>query len=219
MSDYDFRPGGSLKLKGVVEGGVTKKCASIVLQAKHHLILIHHYRKKKKDKASKLKAETKEELRKLVDEGAAEGSSRKTDRSNSVDVEDNGKTEAERRFEEIQRRRVRLVLGFPTCFYVACTDCSIQMEARVKKLAKQTHKDRVHLFNEKLEALSEHHDIPKASKCTYSIGLEHCSHWLIRLAQDKTCYILDFVFPVTLNIPKYLLNQLTCSTCSRARKL
>lgn len=29
MSDYDFRPGGSLKLKGgVVEGGIVKKCAS-----------------------------------------------------------------------------------------------------------------------------------------------------------------------------------------------
>ncbi len=25
MSDYDFRPGGSLKLKGVAEGGVVKK--------------------------------------------------------------------------------------------------------------------------------------------------------------------------------------------------
>ena len=25
MSDYDFRPGGSLKLKGVIEGGVSKK--------------------------------------------------------------------------------------------------------------------------------------------------------------------------------------------------
>lgn len=31
------------------------------------------------------------------------------------------------------------------------------------KLAKQTHKDRVHEFNEKLESLSEHHDIPKVS--------------------------------------------------------
>ena len=27
MSDYDFRPGGSLKLKGgVAEGGIVKKC-------------------------------------------------------------------------------------------------------------------------------------------------------------------------------------------------
>jgi hypothetical protein len=28
-------------------------------------------------------------------------------------------------------------------------------------MAKRTHKDRVHEFNSKLEALSEHHDIPK----------------------------------------------------------
>ena len=31
----------------------------------------------------------------------------------------------------------------------------------MSKLASQTHKDRVHEFNSKLEALSEHHDIPK----------------------------------------------------------
>ena len=31
MSDYDFRPGGSLKLKGgVAEGGIVKKCVDIV---------------------------------------------------------------------------------------------------------------------------------------------------------------------------------------------
>jgi protein FAM32A len=35
------------------------------------------------------------------------------------------------------------------------------MARKVAKLAKQTHKDRVHEFNEKLESLSEHHDIPK----------------------------------------------------------
>lgn len=30
MSDYDFRPGGSLKFKtGVVDGGVSKKCDEI----------------------------------------------------------------------------------------------------------------------------------------------------------------------------------------------
>jgi hypothetical protein len=31
----------------------------------------------------------------------------------------------------------------------------------VGKLANKTHKDRVAEFNSKLEALSEHHDIPK----------------------------------------------------------
>ncbi|KAG8716938.1 hypothetical protein FRC08_008511 [Ceratobasidium sp. 394] len=50
------------------------------------------------------------------------------------------KTPAEIRFEETQRKR--------------------RLE-RVSKLASQTHKDRVHDFNAKLEALSEHHDIPK----------------------------------------------------------
>jgi protein FAM32A len=50
------------------------------------------------------------------------------------------KTDAERRFEEIQRRR---------------------LADKVAKLAKKTHKDRVHEFNTKLESLSEHHDIPK----------------------------------------------------------
>lgn len=35
------------------------------------------------------------------------------------------------------------------------------MKERIGKLASQTHKDRVHEFNSKLEALSEHHDIPK----------------------------------------------------------
>jgi hypothetical protein len=39
----------------------------------------------------------------------------------------------------------------------------IQLAEKVAKLAKTTHKDRVSEFNAKLEALSEHHDIPKAS--------------------------------------------------------
>ncbi|KAL0136886.1 hypothetical protein V8B55DRAFT_1543432 [Mucor lusitanicus] len=50
------------------------------------------------------------------------------------------KTEAERKFEEIKRQR--------------------QME-RVSKAAAKSHKDRVQEFNQKLEQLSEHHDIPK----------------------------------------------------------
>lgn len=37
----------------------------------------------------------------------------------------------------------------------------MKMAARVAKLASKTHKDRVSEFNSKLEALSEHHDIPK----------------------------------------------------------
>ena len=43
------------------------------------------------------------------------------------------------------------------------THCFPQLAQRVAKLATTTHKDRVAEFNNKLEALSEHHDIPKAS--------------------------------------------------------
>lgn len=32
---------------------------------------------------------------------------------------------------------------------------------KVSRIAHKTHKDRVNEFNAKLEALSEHHDIPK----------------------------------------------------------
>ena len=39
MSDYDFRPGGSLKLKGVAEGGVMKKWGVKYLSELSMLIL------------------------------------------------------------------------------------------------------------------------------------------------------------------------------------
>ena len=40
-------------------------------------------------------------------------------------------------------------------------DHAEQLAEKVAKMATQTHKDRVAEFNAKLEALSEHHDIPK----------------------------------------------------------
>lgn len=39
-----------------------------------------------------------------------------------------------------------------------------QLAQRVAKLAGMTHKDRVAEFNNHLESLSEHHDIPKVCK-------------------------------------------------------
>ncbi|CDS12691.1 hypothetical protein LRAMOSA04877 [Lichtheimia ramosa] len=50
------------------------------------------------------------------------------------------KTEAEKKFEETQRKR--------------------QME-RIAKAAAKSHKEKVSEFNNKLEQLSEHYDIPK----------------------------------------------------------
>ncbi|KAJ2914272.1 hypothetical protein MD484_g6149, partial [Candolleomyces efflorescens] len=130
MSEYDIRPGGSLKLKGgVAEGGIVKK-------------------KKKKSKSKSDSAEKKldpEQVKELLKSDeivqTSSGSGRSTPNVvNSSASSSSRKTEAEKRFEEVQRKR---------------------MEQRVAKLAKKTHKDRVADFNKHLETLSEHHDIPK----------------------------------------------------------
>ncbi|KAF8973532.1 hypothetical protein BDZ97DRAFT_2053315 [Flammula alnicola] len=127
MSDYDFRPGGSLKLKGgVAEGGIVKK-------------------KKKKSKVKSeppTKDQDLERVKELLSQqddkdGSPSGSGRN---SPAVASSSTRKTEAERRFEEVQKRR---------------------LEKRISKLANKTHKDRVSEFNAHLESLSEHHDIPK----------------------------------------------------------
>ncbi|KAF8922048.1 hypothetical protein CPB85DRAFT_1265670 [Mucidula mucida] len=128
MSDYNIRPGGSLKLKGtVVDGGIAKK-------------------KKKKSKSSKTdsdRARERERIKELVEQDEAQlvpsGSNAGSGR-NSPATTSSRKTDAERRFEEIQRER---------------------LAQRVAKLANKTHKDRVNEFNTHLELLSEHHDIPK----------------------------------------------------------
>ncbi|KAJ7161398.1 hypothetical protein C8R43DRAFT_992738 [Mycena crocata] len=121
MSDYDLRPGGSLKLKGVAEGGIVKK-------------------KKKKSK-QKQESELRERVKDL-EAAAALRSSLPGSGSNSPAPggSSDRKTDAERRFEEVQKRR---------------------LAERVSKLANKTHKDRVSEFNAHLESLSEHHDIPK----------------------------------------------------------
>ncbi len=60
----------------------------------------------------------------------------------------------------------------------------MQLADKVKKLAGKTHKDRVHEFNSKLEALSEHHDIPKVST-TCIVSIFSPTHLSIRLVLDK----------------------------------
>ncbi|TBU49923.1 hypothetical protein BD309DRAFT_996522 [Dichomitus squalens] len=129
-SDYDFRPGGSLKLKGgVKDGGIVKK--------------------KKKSKKDKEKAASPDEdrvqaLERAIQEEKARSASPVGSGRNSPAVAGSSnserKTAAEKRFEETQKRR---------------------LAEKVARLASKSHKDRVSEFNAKLEALSEHHDIPK----------------------------------------------------------
>ncbi|GAA5956695.1 hypothetical protein JCM3765_005706 [Sporobolomyces pararoseus] len=93
-------------------------------------------------------------------EGGEEGESREVTRRSEVDGDDRegrsespvvasgssssgpAKTKAQLRFEEVQRQRLL---------------------ERARKAALKSHKDRVAEFNEQLEALSQHYDIPKAS--------------------------------------------------------
>ncbi|KAL4241836.1 Protein FAM32A [Abortiporus biennis] len=134
MSEYDFRPGGSLKLKGgVADGGIVKKKKKS--------------KSKSKDKERDVGEEARlKELEKVMREeeaksGSSSGSNRESPAavSSSSSVHDK-KTAAEKRFEEVQKRR---------------------LAEKVARLVGKTHKDRVNEFNSKLEALSEHHDIPK----------------------------------------------------------
>ncbi|CAG8488930.1 19198_t:CDS:2 [Rhizophagus irregularis] len=55
------------------------------------------------------------------------------------------KTEAELKFEEIQRKR---------------------LDEKVEKAARRSHKERVAELNRKLEEMTEHYDIPK--DCVYT---------------------------------------------------
>ncbi|KZT02446.1 DUF1754-domain-containing protein [Laetiporus sulphureus 93-53] len=136
MSHYDFRPGGALKLRGgVAEGGIVKK-------RKHKSKSKEKEKEKEKEEDKVAEAERLKELESALKvEEAKSGSPSGSGRSSPVvSSSSDRKTAAERRFEEVQKKR---------------------LAAKVAKLANQTHKDRVHEFNSKLEALSEHHDIPK----------------------------------------------------------
>ncbi|KAI0734998.1 hypothetical protein C8Q76DRAFT_710591 [Earliella scabrosa] len=131
-SEYDFRPGGSLKLKGgVTDGGVVKKKKKS--------------KSKDKEKAASPDEDRVKALERAIQEDAAKsaspsGSGRNSPAVASGSSSSDRKTAAERRFEEVQRKR---------------------LAAKVARLANKSHKDRVNEFNSKLEALSEHHDIPK----------------------------------------------------------
>ncbi|TNY22076.1 DUF1754-domain-containing protein [Rhodotorula diobovata] len=131
-SDYQHKPGGSLKLKGA--GGAvdpTKK-------------------KKKKSSSSKKARDEGDRERAVSASGSGQersespavtgGGGGGASASSSTSVAASGKTEAQRRFEEVQRKRLL---------------------EKAAKAAVKSHKERVAEFNEKLENLSEHYDIPK----------------------------------------------------------
>lgn len=69
-----------------------------------------------------------------------------------------------------------------------------KMAEKVEKLAVMTHKDRVHEFNSKLEALSEHHDIPKVRLCREG-AIHYLTIAFIGGARITSPHILPTYFP------------------------
>jgi protein FAM32A len=132
-SDYTTATGGALKLKGA---GIDKK------------------KKKKKPKTTIESTKPAEEpstavaKRTTADDDARKSPSGTPGRSLSPDtaersIKEGGgrqKTEAERRHDEMRRKR---------------------MEERLKKEGVKTHKEKVEELNKYLSGLSEHHDMPK----------------------------------------------------------
>ncbi|GAB1736476.1 hypothetical protein NU219Hw_g7626t1 [Hortaea werneckii] len=148
-ADYGNAVGGGLKLKGAKDAGVKKK------------------KKEKKSKAAADagdldKAHQNALQKALADEdkgddetggsqvagiperdgveAEAPGIAEHGDHKGSGDHKDYGKTEAQKKQEELRRKR---------------------LEERLRKEGIKTHKERVEELNKYLSGLSEHHDMPR----------------------------------------------------------
>ena len=176
MSEYDVLPGGSLKLKRTLEDGGVKKCVFIYPCPSDFIHLIQHRKRKRKvDNTGKGAIQDEEPAK-----ASPSGSNRNS--PGIAGASDERKTAAEKRFQEVQRKRVRLFVLSRRIMYLST--CATQLADKVKKMAGKTHKDRVHELNAKLEALSEHHDIPKV----YTTGKFSAPHLItssVRWVLDK----------------------------------
>ena len=113
MSDYDFRPTGSLNLKRTAGEGVVKKCAFFHLR---YLFLIRDRKKKAKVTKGAIK-----------DDESAKASPSGSGRNSPAiaGTSDELKTAAEKRFQEVQRKRVRLSAPVPDYILYSCVPCSV----------------------------------------------------------------------------------------------
>jgi protein FAM32A len=162
--------GGKLKLKGskVSGGRIEKKKKKST--------------KKKEGEATQSKSESTpdtERPQSEKDEGVTSGEDRERERERDAP----GKTEAEKRAEEIRRKRVCFLsfFLFPRCLLSGRdvstsalldreTDFSEQLHERLQREGVKTHKERVEELNKYLSRLSEHHDMYVFTLCT----VVHC---------------------------------------------
>ena len=152
--EYTSTIRGGLKLKGAKPSGVTKK-----------------KKKPKAPKESDSRAEAegsggeKGALQKALEDEDAETSRHKDEPSEAQLREldprgDDGKTASERQYEEMRRKRVRLLL--PTLLSTLRYGADgVQLQDRLAREGVKTHKQRVEELNKYLSTLSEHHDMPR----------------------------------------------------------
>lgn len=101
---------------------------------------------------------------------------------------------------------------------------TLQLAEKVARLANKTHKDRVNEFNSKLEALSEHHDIPKV--CPQSnvllvfsgLTFDHCAG-RTRIRRVDSCTILLLYFCVAVEIHRLLATYLVSYSANISRRI
>lgn len=155
-SEYKNTISGGLKLKGAKDAGVKKH-------------------KKKKDKTKEAERPKSSEPAQSTSEPAEEGEGALQRALADEDAEeeelhlekvpaqemsrrDDGKTEAQRRHEEMRRKRVGTV---HTGVTARQTLTFAQLDERLKREGVKTHKERVEELNKYLSTLSEHHDMPR----------------------------------------------------------
>jgi protein FAM32A len=79
-----------------------------------------------------------------------------------TNIAGSGKTEAQRRHEEIKRKRVSWRIAKTSHLERVLTDVSRQLDERLRREGgAKTHKQRVEELNKYLSTLSEHHDMPR----------------------------------------------------------
>lgn len=128
LDEYSTGGGGKLKLKGskVADGRVEKKKKKGLKKEE---------RKKKEEQEAKMNPDNGEGAVERRDDEHSES------REDPRNEEEGGpKTETERKYEEVRRKRLR---------------------ERLQRDGVKTHKERVEDLNKYLSRLSEHHDMPK----------------------------------------------------------
>lgn len=84
------------------------------------------------------------------------------EREKQEEEEDDTKTEAERRFAELKRKRVCVSDSrIPARVLILAQLKEMTESGRVRPELLKTHKERVEELNSHLSRLSEHHDMPK----------------------------------------------------------